>query len=205
MKIIRKHLFRNGINMINQQEYTEAVVQLLNPSINTIRTKMVYLGTKLFNETGEFVALWCKEKFHGKSLTKDDYIDEAGDCTWYLYNLIGCLDKQLAVKIYEYTDDILKKLSRRELEKITVDKAMVDLTVSSTKFNEVLAACNYEPVFLDRLPGLIRSYLFDLLTVFRALEIDLNEVFDKNLAKLNARYNGKTYNSGFYKQTNSRV
>lgn len=100
--------------------YESFVLSRMNKKLDTVDSLTNY-SMGLAGESGELVNILKKHVFHGHALDVSEFVDELGDCLFYLQALCTCV----GVRLEEVILHNARKLSVRYPEKFTETDSMV--------------------------------------------------------------------------------
>ncbi len=194
-------------------EYQQEALKTFKGSDNFM-DDVSYLALGLSGELGELCNLF-KKRYHNQNI-REKYLDESGDCLWYLAVLGWIMLKEKSVEI------ISSGLTNGWNTKIPPNFNWIDNLVSNpdSKFSllgqgllytnlnannsiiNILLSQHSKPDLLE-----IDDNFYDLaILVSQAISsasydhnLTLEEIFKFNIAKLRARH-GETYNPAFYRK-----
>lgn len=195
---------------MNFIEYQQEALKTFKGSDN-FADNICYLDLGLSGELGELCNLF-KKRYHNQNI-REKYLDESGDCLWYLAVLGWIMLKEKSVEIISsgltngWNSRIVNYLSQYHNE-IKIDFACsaqgllyTNLSANNSIIN-ILLSQHSEPDLLE-----IDDNFYDLaILVSQAISsasydhnLTLEEIFKFNIAKLRARH-GESYNSNFYRK-----
>jgi NTP pyrophosphatase (non-canonical NTP hydrolase) len=183
--------------------YQDKVVALLKPEIanGNFMEKIGYLIGKLDSEVGECFGGYCKKRFHNKNLDDTYFIDEFGDITWYLFNLVEVLDKDFQQTLY----DLIIETNKNEAS-CTEDSIMVSFMSLSKICGQFadywivgsFAADNIK--CQSTLSSLLANLCHCLITIIKEHKFSLEVILNRNIEKLYVRH-GEKYDAKFYTES----
>jgi hypothetical protein len=184
------------INTETHHKYAEFVINKLNPDIRNSEChyKMGYLILKLISECGEVVGELCKRERHNKPIGKETFIDELGDCLYYLYGLVHSLELAESVQEQLFTTLSSEQYSQPippwdELSAILLENAA-----------RIATDWRYKRDFLMQQDLLVFAQSFKMMMQY--FNTNLYEVMTFNHQKLTKRH-GQAYSSSFYTHRSS--
>lgn len=159
--------------------YTTFAQRLLNPNIKETN---FYLALKLVAETGEFLNLYAKQKFHNEEVTTR-LIDEAGDILWYWAVINRLFDCHVEDRLFDCHVEV--GIKSTETNNINI---VSDLTHCASAILTSLSLGIYTD-FNMFLQYFMKAYI-DMLYM---LSIDIRDVIQYNVRKLQKRLPQGTY------------
>lgn len=170
------------------KQYQEKIWNLFKPEIRDgdLNNALVYLTGKLASEAGELLELkHFKDGDHG------DYVDELGDCSWYIFNIYTLLKDEVVEcalftpsmkDVYQNTSEEYLASTTARLHGESLKRAYHGKNISDREIINMLDTCR-------------EAWLF----VLYHHNISPTECLEFNLEKLGLRH-GESYNSSFYQK-----
>lgn len=93
---------------MDSTQYRELAKRTMNNQLERGQ-KLTMLAMGIGGEASEITDLIKKVIFHGHELDREEIVKEAGDCLWYIENLLDLLDIPMS-EVYEKN---IEKLKRR--------------------------------------------------------------------------------------------
>lgn len=92
---------------MNNFMYQEEIKRTLNKDLDK-NNQMLNMALGLCGESGEVADMLKKYMYQGHDLNKEELIKELGDISWYLFNMMNCLEVSSG-EVFKMNIDKLRK------------------------------------------------------------------------------------------------
>lgn len=177
---------------MNLVEYKDIALQRLNKTIeNNPKESMRYSCMGLIEETGEIVAELRKPlfkgNFHEKVLDIPSIKSELGDLI--LYMALICKDYNVNIEKledFEITENNIQLPKREQIIKVAINMGK-----TTGKIVQECMAIYNENKSNKELENKMRGQYGNINELANILGIDIQQILDENVKKINSRYNEK--------------
>ena len=177
---------------MNLLEYKNIALQRLNKTIaENTNESMRYSCMGLIEETGEIIAELRKPlfkgNFHEKALDINNIKSELGDLIWYI--ALMCKDYNVdisEVEKFEITKNKVQLPRREEIIRTAISMGQSTGQIVG-ECMEIYEKSKNNEELTNKMQELYK-YINQLACV---LEIDIEQILDENVKKINCRYNDK--------------
>lgn len=172
------------------EEYKNVAVKRLNKSIvDYPKECMCYACMGIIEETGEIISELRKPlfkgNFHEKSLDVEEIKSELGDLMWYM-SLI-CKNENIDMNQLERIKERKEHLSKRE----KLIQISIKMGQDSGEIVEEYQKKFYNKTNDGQLKEKIENQYGNICDLSDELGITIEDILDKNIKKVNSRYNEK--------------
>lgn len=177
---------------MNLVEYKDIALKRLNKTIeNNPKESMHYSCMGLIEETGEIIAELRKPlfkgNFHEKVLDIPSIKSELGDLIWYM--ALICKDYNVNIEELEDFEMIENNIQLPKREQII--KVAIDMGKSTGQIVKECMEIYNDNKKNSELTNKMREQYKNINELADILGIDIQQILDENVKKINSRYNEK--------------
>lgn len=177
---------------MNLVEYKDIALQRLNKTIvDNPKESMRYGCMGLIEETGEIIAELRKPlfkgNFHEKSLDIQNIKSELGDLIWY----IALISKDYNINIEQLEDFEIDKSNIQLLRREEIIRVAINMGKSTGQIVHECMEIFNENKSNEELIDKMREHYKNINELANVLGIDIEEVLEENVKKINSRYTEK--------------